>query len=85
MDYEINYSCKLSYNGLSNAIRIIVDVIIGGSLMGKNIENPYELLEEMAIDACQWPSKCNTSKKALRVYKLDRLKILSSQVITLKK
>ena len=41
--------------------------------MGKNIENAYELLEEMATNAYQWPSEHNTTKKTLGVHELDVL------------
>ena len=57
---------------------MLVDVAADRSLMGKNIEDAYELLEEMAANAYQWPSKCNTLKKTLKIHELDVLTTLSS-------
>ena len=51
--------------------------------MGKNIENAYELLKEMARNAYRWPFKCNAPKKTLGVYELDVFIALSSQVTSL--
>ena len=53
--------------------------------MGKNIEAAYELLEEMAANAYQWPSDCNVPRKIVGVHELDILTILSSQVASLSK
>ena len=39
------------YNGLSNAMRTFIDVVVGGSLMGKRIKDVYELLGEMTANA----------------------------------
>ena len=64
---------------------MLVDVIVGRSLIGKNIKDAYELLEEMATNAYQWPFECNTPKKTLGVHKLDVLITLSSQVTSLSK
>ena len=61
----------------------MVDAAIGRSLMGENIEDAYELLEEMAANAYQWPFDRNAPKKIVGVYKLDVLTTLSSQVAIL--
>ena len=58
--------------------RALVYVAAGGSLMGKNIEDAYELLEKMAANTYQWPFKHSTLKKALGVHELDVLTALSS-------
>ena len=39
------------YNRLSNATKTLVDVEIGGALIGKNIKDAYKLLEKMATNA----------------------------------
>ena len=51
--------------------------------MGKSIEATMEILEEIAINTYQWPSKCNIPKKTLGVHELDVLTNLSSQMDTL--
>ena len=63
--------------------RTLVDVIASRALMGKNLEDPCELLEEMASNAYQWPTKRNNLKKLVRVHELDVLTALSSQVDSL--
>ena len=44
---------QMFYNGLSNATKTLVDVTASGSLMRKNIEDAYELLEEMVANVYQ--------------------------------
>ena len=39
------------YNGLTNDTRTLVDAATSGSLIGKNIEDAYKLLEEMVVNA----------------------------------
>ena len=73
------------YNGLTNETRTLVDATIGGSLMRKNIEAAYELLEEMMLNAYQWPFEHNAFRKALGVHELDVLITLSSQITSLSK
>ena len=63
----------------------MIDAIAGGSLIGRNIEVTYKLLEEMAANAYQWPSKRNASRKKLGIHELDVLTTLSSQVASLSK
>ena len=46
--------------------------------MGKNLDDAYNLLEEMAANAYQWPSERHNSKKVLGVHVLDILTTLSS-------
>ena len=60
-----------------------LDVVARGSLIGKSIEAAIQLLENMVVNAYQWPFECNTPKKTLGVHELDFLTTLSSQVTTL--
>ena len=76
---------QIFYNGMMSTSRTLVDAAAGGSLMGKRLEDAYDLLEEMAANAYQWPVERNTSKKALGVHELDVLTTLSSQVASLSK
>ena len=73
------------YNGLSGSTRTLVDVAAGDSLMGKTEEAAYELLEEMASNAYQWPIECSTPKKAYGIYEVDALIALIAQVAVLMK
>ncbi|XP_021289808.1 uncharacterized protein LOC110420760 [Herrania umbratica] len=44
-------------NGLVGLIRITIDVATRGALMSKSIDEAYDLLEEIASNNYQWPSK----------------------------
>ena len=70
---------------MTNEIKTLVNAAAGESLMGKNIEASYELLEEMLANAYQWPSKCNAHRKIVGVHELDILTTFSSQVASLAK
>ena len=65
--------------------RTLEDATTGGALMGKNLEDAYELLKEMAVTAYQWPIERNIAKKPLRVHELDVLNTLSSQIASISK
>ena len=56
---------------MSSATKTLVDVAVGGSLMRKNIEDAYQLIEKIVANAYQWPSKITTLKKTLGVRELD--------------
>ena len=70
---------------MTNETRTLVDIVAIRSLMRKNIEDAYELLEEMITNAYQWPSEHNTPKKIFRVHELNILITLSFQVAFLSK
>ena len=53
--------------------------------MEKNLEDAYELLEEMAANAYHWLIERNISKKLVGVHELNILTTLSSQVASLYK
>ena len=44
------------YNGLNPNNKMIIDAAAGGALMGKERDEAYELLEEMASNSYQWQS-----------------------------
>ncbi|KAJ4724584.1 DNA-directed DNA polymerase [Melia azedarach] len=73
------------YNGLGASTRTLVDAAAGGALMGKSIDEAYDLLEEMAANAFQWPSERLTLKKASGVHEVDNLSALTAQLATLNK
>jgi len=73
------------YSGMTHNSRVLVDAAAGGSLMGKSLDDAYNLLEEMAANAYQWPYERNISKKVLGVHELDILTTLSSQVASISK
>ncbi|KAJ4718833.1 DNA-directed DNA polymerase [Melia azedarach] len=65
--------------------RTLVDAVAGGALIGKSIDEAYELLEEMAANAFQWPSERLTPKKASGVHEVDNISALTAQLATLNK
>jgi len=42
------------YNRLNPNAKMIIDAIAGGALIGKERDEAYELLEEMASNSYQW-------------------------------
>ncbi|XP_062104720.1 uncharacterized protein LOC133816003 [Humulus lupulus] len=73
------------YNGLCGTTRTIIDAAFGGAFMSKSANEAYDLLEEMAMNNYQWPSKRETTKKVAGVHELDAISMLSAQVATLTK
>ena len=53
--------------------------------MGKNEVEAYQILENIALNDCQWPVKRVAPKKLTRVFDLDMFTNLSTQVSTLLK
>ncbi|XP_017972556.1 PREDICTED: uncharacterized protein LOC108661169 [Theobroma cacao] len=73
------------YNGLVGSIKITIDVAAGGALMSKNATDVYDLLEEMASNNYQWPSKRSGSRKAVGASEIDAIGNLAEQVAALSK
>ena len=61
----------------------MVDAAAGGALFKKSTEDAYNLLEEMAINHFQWPSERATMTKVARIYEVDPLVALTTQISTL--
>ncbi|XP_017974489.1 PREDICTED: uncharacterized protein LOC108661567 [Theobroma cacao] len=73
------------YNGLAGSIKTTIDVAVGGALMSKNAANAYNLLEEMALNNYQWPSKRSSSRKVIGAYEIDAIGNLVVQMVALSK
>ena len=74
-----------SYNGLSRPTRTLIDASTGGAIMGKNEVEAYQILENIALNDCQWSVEKAAPKKPVRVFDLDMFTNLSAQVSTLSK
>lgn len=61
------------YNGLVGSIKTTIDAATGGALMIKNVVDAYNLLEDMASNNYQWPSKRSGREKLLEPMKLMHL------------
>ena len=71
------------YNGLSRPTRTLIDTSTGGEIMGKNEVEAYQILENIALNDCQWPVERATPKKPAGVFYLDMFTNLFDQVSTL--
>lgn len=81
------------YNGLDASARYRLYGIVGGALMNKTYCDAYELIENMAMNSCQWPTKRFTYGKKPATVKaiqeedryqqlVDRLNRIESITIT---
>ena len=59
------------YNGLTETTRTLLDASVEGALMSKSANEAYQLLEDMALNNCQWPTERATPKKLSGVHELD--------------
>ena len=73
------------YNGLSRPTRTLIDASSGGAIMGKNEVEAYHILENIALNDCQWLVERVAPKKPARVFDLDMFTNFSAQVSTLSK
>ena len=73
------------YNSLSRPTRTLIDASVGGAIMGKNEVEAYQILENIALNDCQWPFERAALKKPAGVFNLDMFTNLSTQVSTLSK
>ena len=73
------------YNDLTRNSRTLLDASTGGALMSKITNDTYQLLENMALNNCQWPSERLTHKKPNGVHELDVFNNLAVQVLMLTK
>ena len=73
------------YNGLSRPTRTLIDASAEGAIMGKNEVEAYQILENIALNDCQWPVERAAPKKPIGVFDLDMFTNLFAQVSTLSK
>ena len=73
------------YNGLIRTTRTLMGALAGGSLMSKSANEACQLLENVALNNCQWLSKMVAPKKPNRVHELDLFNNLVVKVLLLTK
>lgn len=77
------------YNLFTYGERNLVDAAAGGCLMNKQVDEAFELIEEMATNHYQWNAgRCNTSnlqKKAQDTYSIDTIDFITSKIESLTK
>ncbi|XP_062117710.1 uncharacterized protein LOC133831432 [Humulus lupulus] len=72
------------YNGLRGNTRTIIDAAVGEAFMSKSTNESYELLEEMAMNNYNWPTK-RENKKVPGVLAVDPIAMLTAQIALLTK
>ena len=73
------------YNGFSRSTRTLIDAFARGAIMGKNEVEAYQILENLALNDCEWPVERAAPKKPFGVFDLYMFTNLSTQVSTLSK
>ncbi|XP_052203110.1 uncharacterized protein LOC127808579 [Diospyros lotus] len=68
------------YNGLNHNTRITIDAAARGALMGKETDEAYNLLEEMANKSYQWSSKRSMPRRTAGVHEIDAMTALNAKV-----
>ncbi|KAI3450351.1 hypothetical protein Pfo_007016 [Paulownia fortunei] len=61
--YEAWQQIQYFHNGLNGQTRTIIDAATGGTLISKTANEAHILLEEMATNSYQWPSKRSSIKR----------------------
>ena len=72
-------------NGLSIPKRTLIDASARGAILGKNEVEAYQILENIALNNCQWPIERVALKKLAGVHDLDAVTTLSTQITSLSK
>ena len=75
------------YNGSSILTRTLNDASVGGAILGKNELEAYQILENTALNNCQWPTERVVPKKVAepRVHELDVVTNLPTRIMSLSK
>lgn len=58
----------------------MLDAAVGGMFMNKSPEEGQQRLEEMAINAYQWPQERNQARRVVVVHHVDLLTHLTTQI-----
>ena len=81
----MGYLSGCFYSDLTNTTRTLLDASAGGAMMSKSEDEAYKLLENMALNNCQWLSERVTPKKLVGMYDVDVFFNLAAQVSLLTK
>lgn len=66
-------------------VSTLINAIAGSTFMSKTQFETYELLNEMVMNKYQWPNEKVMPKKAARIYEIDAIIPLTTQVASLTK
>ena len=73
------------YNGLSRPTRTLIDTSAGGAIMRKNEVEVYQILQNIALNDCQWLVNKAAPKKPAELFDLNMFTNMSAQLFTLSK
>ena len=73
------------YNGLSIPTRTLLDASVGGVILGKDEVEAYHILENIALNNCQWLTERVAPKKLVEVHDLDAFTNSATQMSSLSK
>jgi len=65
-------------------MRFMIDTAMGGTLMNKTEDEAYNLIEQMALNNCQWSNERAPSWKARGKFDVDALTLLTTKMDTMK-
>ena len=68
------------YNGIMHAIRSLIDVGVGGTLMSKIEDEAYNLIKLMALNHYQRPNKWGQPKRVRGKFDFDALTLLITKM-----
>ncbi|XP_060178205.1 uncharacterized protein LOC132608142 [Lycium barbarum] len=71
------------YHGLKPSSRNVIHAAAGGSIMGKTIEEAFQMMNEISENAIQWSSDRAINKKVATVIQADALNTLTQQIASL--
>jgi len=68
------------YNGVTQPVRVIIDAIVGGTLINNTKDNAYNLIEEISLNNYQWLNEGSQTKRVGGKLELDAISMLSATV-----
>lgn len=73
------------YIGSTQATRSLLDAASGGSLLGKNPMEAFELLDQMAANDAQWMSAKSATRRPQGMHAVDQVTALQAQIEAMKR
>jgi len=68
------------YERITQAIRPMIDVVAGGTLINKTEDEVYNLIEKMTLDNIQWPNKHGQPKRVVGKFNVDALTLVTAKM-----
>ena len=68
------------HNGITHAMRFMIDVAASGTLMSKTKDEGHNLIEEMTLNNYQWSGKRGKPKRIGGKFDVDVLTLLTAKM-----